>query len=106
MAAMNKQKQMKLEASGWKVGNVDEFLELSQEEVEFIELKLSLSRNLKERRLSLRLTQKDFARIIHSSQSRVAKMESGDPAVSIDLFVKSLLALKTSKNEVAGMLSL
>ena len=31
-------------------------------------------------------------------------MEAGDPAVSIDLLVKSLLALKTSKTEVAGML--
>ena len=101
---MNKEKHRKLEASGWKIGSVDEFLELSQEEAEFIELKLSLSQNLKERRQSLRLTQKDFARMIHSSQSRVAKMEAGDPAVSIDLLVKSLLALKTSKTEVAGML--
>ncbi len=101
---MNKEKQMKLEASGWKIGSVDEFLELSQEETEFIELKLSLSQNLKERRQSLRLTQKDFARMIHSSQSRVAKMEAGDPAVSIDLLVKSLLDLKTSKKKVAGML--
>ena len=68
---------MKLEAAGWKIGSVDEFLELSQAEVECIELKLSLSQNLKERRQSLRLTQKDFAKIIHSSQSRVAKMEAG-----------------------------
>ena len=101
---MNKEKHRELEASGWKIGSVDEFLELSQEETEFIELKLSLSQNLKERRQSLRLTQKDFARMIHSSQSRVAKMEAGDPAVSIVLLVKSLLALKTSKKEVAEML--
>ena len=101
---MKKEKQNILEAAGWKIGSVDEFLELSREEAEFIELKLSLSRNLKERRQSLRLTQKDFARMIHSSQSRVAKMEAGDPAVSIDLLVRSLLALKTSHKEVAGML--
>jgi DNA-binding XRE family transcriptional regulator len=101
---MNKEKQMKLEASGWKIGCVNEFLELSQEEAEFIALKLSLSRNLKERRQSLRMTQKVFAKMIHSSQSRVAKIETGDPAVSIDLLVKSLLALKTSKNEIAEML--
>ena len=68
---------MKLEAAGWKIGSVDEFLELSQAEAEFIELKLSLSQNLKERRQSLRLTQKDFAKMIHSSQSRFAKIEAG-----------------------------
>lgn len=101
---MNKEKQVKLEASGWKIGSVDEFLELSHEESEFIELKLTMSRNLKERRQSLQLTQKDFAKMIHSSQSRVAKMEAGDPEVSLDLLVKSLLALKTSKKKVARML--
>jgi len=85
---MNKEKHRELETVGWKIGSVDEFLELSQEETEFIEVKLSLSQNLKERRQSLRLTQKDFARMIHSSHSRVAKMEAGDPAVSIDLLDK------------------
>ncbi|MFZ4526516.1 MAG: helix-turn-helix transcriptional regulator [Chlorobium sp.] len=47
-----------------------------------------MSQNLKECRQSLQLTQKDFARMIHSSQSPVVKMEAGDPAVSIDLLVK------------------
>ncbi len=87
-AYINKEKQMKLEASGWKRGRVDEFLERSQEEAGFIKLKISLSCNRKERRQSLRLTQKDFARMIHSSQSRVAEMKADDPAVSIDLLVK------------------
>ena len=99
---MNKEKHRELEASGWKIGSVDEFLKLSQEETEFIELKLSLSQNLKERRQSLRLTQKDFARMIQSSQSCVAKMEAGDPAVSIDLLVKSLLALKECYGKAAS----
>jgi DNA-binding transcriptional regulator YiaG len=101
---MEKNKQKKLEATGWKIGNVTDFLELSEEESAYIELKLSLSKNLKKRRRSLKITQKDFARIIKSSQSRVAKMEAGDPTVSIDLLVKSLFALKTSKQQVAQML--
>ena len=40
--------------------------------------------------------------MIKSSQSKVAKMEAGDPTVSLDLLVRSLLALGTSKRELAG----
>ena len=40
-----------------------------------------------------------------SSQSRIAKMEAGDPTVSIDLLVRSLLALGTSQSEVFQILS-
>jgi hypothetical protein len=36
---------------------------------------------------------------------RVVKMEAGDPTVSIDLLVKSLLELKTSKESFAKILS-
>ena len=59
---------------------------------------------MKTRRQSLRLTQKEFAGMIHSSQSRVAKMEAGDPGVTLDLLVKSLLTLKTPKEEIEKML--
>ncbi len=34
---MKKEKKIKLEATGWKVGSVDEFLALSPEEAEYIE---------------------------------------------------------------------
>lgn len=101
---MEKSKQQRLEAAGWKVGNAEDFLELNQVEADFIALKINLSQNLKERRKSLRITQKDFAGMINSSQSRVAKMEAGDPGVSLDLLVKSLLTLKARKEEVERML--
>ena len=101
---MEKNKQKKLEAAGWKLGGVNDLLDLNPEESAYIELKLSLSQNLQKRRRTLKITQKDFARIIKSSQSRVAKMEAGDPTVSIDLLVKSLLALKTPKQQLARIL--
>ncbi len=101
---MEKNKQKKIEAAGWKIGSVGEFLGLNEEEASYIELKLSLSKNIQKRRRSLKLTQKDFAKMIKSSQSRVAKMESGDPTVSIDLLVKSLLTLKTPKQQLSRIL--
>ena len=98
---MKATKRKKLEAKGWKVGSVEDFLDLTPEEMVYIELKLSLSNSLKERRAKKKLSQVEVAKIVKTSQSRVAKMEAGDPSVSIDLLVKSLLALGASPKEVA-----
>lgn len=97
---MKAAKRKQLEASGWKVGSAAEFLELTDEEAAYIELKLKLAKRLKEARTKRRLTQKDLAVRIDSSQSRVAKMETGDPSVSLDLLIKSLLALGVSNNDI------
>ena len=90
---MNTAKRKRLEKDGWKVGTAQEFLNLSPEEAAYVEVKLNLARVLSNRRKSLRLTQVALAKRIKSSQSRVAKMEAGDPSVSIDLLVRSLIAL-------------
>ena len=103
--AMSKSKRIKLEKKGWKFGSTDKFLELSAEESAYIELKLALSDKLKAKRLSSKLTQAELAKIMHSSQSRVAKMEAGDPGVSIDLLIKSLLALGVSRKELGRSIS-
>ena len=102
---MDKGKKARLEKKGWKVGTVAEFLELKVEESTYIEMKLALSEKLRERRLRKKLTQAQLATAIESSQSRVAKMEAGDPTVSIDLLVKSLLALGVSKKELGRTIS-
>ena len=90
---MNKNKKEKLEQSGWTVGSVDEFLGLSPEESAYIELKLALSKDLKEFRQQKNMTQEQVAKVLKSSQSRVAKMENGDSSVSLDLLFRSLFAL-------------
>jgi hypothetical protein len=90
---MDKNKRKRVEAAGWKVGTVREFLDLSAAEDAYIEYKLSLAKDLQKRRLDRRLTQVQLARMLKSSQSRVAKMEAGDPTVSLDLLIRSLLAL-------------
>ena len=102
---MDKDKKARLEKKGWNVGTVAEFLDLAIEESAYIEMKLALSDKLKERRLGKKLTQAQLATAIESSQSRVAKMEAGDPTVSIDLLVKSLLALGVSKKELGRTIS-
>ena len=102
---MRKIKQKRLEADGWKVGNAEEFLNLSAEDSAYIEMKLELADSLRKRRQRRKLTQVQLARMVKSSQSRVAKMEAGDPSVSIDLLVRSLLVLGASKRDLARIIA-
>ena len=102
---MKTAKKKRLETRGWKVGTVAEFLQLSREESAYVEMKLALSKNLQERRKDKHLTQQQLARLLKSSQSRVAKMETGDPSVSLDLLVRSLLILGESRKSLAEILS-
>jgi hypothetical protein len=98
-------KRKKLEAAGWKLGSPKELLGLSVEEQSYIELRLKLAVGLKARRQARGVTQVELAQSLRSSQSRVAKMEAGDPTVSLDLLVKSLLALGASNRELAEIIS-
>ena len=102
---MKKDKRARLERAGWKVGTVRDLLGLSRAEEALVELKLILSRGLRERRARRRLTQAQLARLLKSSQSRVAKMEAGDPSVSIDLLIRSLLAMGTTQRELAQVMA-
>lgn len=102
---MKAAKKKRLEAKGWKIGNSTEFLGLSSEEAAYVEVKLALSKNLQTTRRERNLTQEELARLLKSSQSRIAKMEAGDPTVSLDLLVRSLLALGASRKSLSRILA-
>jgi transcriptional regulator with XRE-family HTH domain len=90
---MNAEKRARLEAAGFTVGTVAEFLELTSEESDYIEAKMALRFFLRGVRERAGLTQAEAARRIGTSQSRLSKMEGGDPAVTLDLLVRSALKL-------------
>lgn len=94
-----------LAARGWKVGTVRDFLGLSDAESALIELKLALGRDLRERRRRQGLTQIELAHKLRSSQSRVAKMEAADSSVSLDLLVRSLLALGATPQDLGQVMT-
>ena len=102
---MDPTKRKRLEARGWKVGRVDEFLQLTPEEAAVVELRLALSQNVRKMRLRRRVTQVELARQLRSSQSRVAKIEAGDSSVSLDLLVKPLVVLGASRRDLARIVS-
>src|ERR1051326_471951 len=102
--SMDKRKQRRLAAAGWRVGTAAEFLGLTAEEAALVEMKLRLSGALRARRTALRLSQVALAKRLGSSQSRVAKMEAADRTVSIDLLLRGLLALGATPRDVANAL--
>lgn len=102
---MRESKRKRLEATGWRVRSAAGFLNLSPEEAAYVELKIKLAAKLRQWRVRRRLTQGDLARLVKSSQSRVAKMEAGDPSVSLDLLVRTLLALGASSREIARVIA-
>jgi ribosome-binding protein aMBF1 (putative translation factor) len=100
---MDADRKKQLEKAGWRVGNASDFLDLTREEAEFVELKLGLAEGLREEREAQGLTQAEVARRVGSSQSRVAKMESADASVSVDLLIRSLLKLGAKRGDVARL---
>ncbi len=98
-------KKRRLAARGWRIGGTKEFLGLTAEEESYIDLRLRLADGLRKRRIRRRLTQAALAKALRSSQSRVAKMEAGDPTVTLDLLIRSLLVLGVSRGDLAKIIS-
>jgi DNA-binding XRE family transcriptional regulator len=88
-----------LETKGWQVGTVAEFLELTPEETILVKIKLALSKSLKERRQKT-MTQRELAVKIGSSQPRIAKAETGDDSVSVELLIRAMLATGATTKEI------
>jgi DNA-binding XRE family transcriptional regulator len=91
---------MELEIKGWKFGGAEEFLDLRIEELEYIDLKIALGEMVRAMRVREGLSQAGAAEILKLSQAHLVKIETADPAVSIDMQIKSLLALGATKQEI------
>jgi len=102
---MKSAKKKQLEAKGYKVSDVKEFLGMSDEEYAYVEMKVLLARSFRDLRRSKRISQSKLAEMIGSSQSRVAKMEAGDPSVSTDLLFKGMLALGATRKDISRALA-
>jgi DNA-binding XRE family transcriptional regulator len=102
---MDNAKRKRLEDAGWTIGSAADFLDLSADEAAFVELKLALSEELRARREDQGLSQTALAKKLGSSQSRLAKMEAGDPSVSVDLLIRGLLAAGASPKEIASAIA-
>lgn len=98
---MDSEKRKRLEAGGWVIGDASDFLSLTPVETELVELKVRLALFAKKQRKVSNLSQDALAKKMGSSQSRIAKIESGDPSVSLDLIVRALLTSGATRQELA-----
>jgi DNA-binding XRE family transcriptional regulator len=90
---MDKRKQRAIEAAGFHVTTVKDFLGLSEEENRIVELRVAMVQEIRRLRAQKHLTQHQLATRLKSSQSRVAKIEAGSADVSLDLMFRSFFAL-------------
>lgn len=105
MAARIKGRNRRRSTTRSWASNVNALLSLSAKEKAYSELRLKLAEGLRMRRKDHGLTQMALAMSLRSSQPRVAKMEAGDPTVSLDLLVRSLLTLGVSNRDLAAIIS-
>jgi len=103
---MRNAKLKRLKAAGWKVGTAKDFLGLDEQEATLADMKLSLIDAVKKSRKKRHLSQTDLAQRIGSSQSRIAKIEAGDPSVSLDLIVRALIATGATQQEIGKAFTL
>jgi transcriptional regulator with XRE-family HTH domain len=101
---MDRETRERLEEAGFRVGSAAEFLGLSEEERRVVELRLAASRVVRERRERGGLTQQRLARLIGSSQSRVAKLETGGAGISLDLVMRAVFAVGGDLRDVVNAL--
>jgi predicted XRE-type DNA-binding protein len=89
---MNRAQRKRFERAGWKVGTAGELLGLTEAEEALVEAKLRLGEVVRTLRLRKHLSQAALAKLMGSSQPRVAKVENRDPEVSLDLQMKAIFA--------------
>ena len=85
-------KRKRLEAKGLKIGSTREFLDMTDREDAYIEL-------------HLKLAQANLAKAVSSSQSQATKMEAGSASDSLDLLIRSILAMNASTSDLATIIT-
>ena len=89
---MDKKTRDRLTTAGFRVGDAEDFLGLSEEERQLVELRVEVSKAVRRRRQERALSQKQLAAKLKSSQSRIAKIEAAAADVSLDLSFRALFA--------------
>ncbi len=104
---MDATKRKALEAAGWKVGDAADFLEMSDEERQLLDARMSLALAIRRQRKALNLSQKELGARLGTSQPRVAKIERAASDVSLDQLVRAFtaaggkIAVKSAKSKSA-----
>lgn len=89
---MKRAQKARFAKAGWKLGTAADVLGSSDAEAALVEAKLQLGDVVRTVRQRRRLSQAGLAKLMGSSQSRVAKVENRDTEVSLDLQLRAIFA--------------
>ena len=65
-----------------------------------VNMKVALAKHVKAMRQQKKITQQQLAKLIRSSQSRVAKLETADRSVSMELLIRSLSSMGATREQI------
>ena len=86
---MDAAKRKVIEAAGWKVGDAADFLQMSDQERQLLEMRVKLALAIRQQREALHLSQKQLGALLKTSQPRVAKIERAASDVSMDQLIRA-----------------
>jgi helix-turn-helix protein len=97
---MNPKKRKMLEAAGWRVGDYGDFLGLTEEERQEVELRGALSDAIQRRRNERGLTKKQLSSKLKLSPLEVSNLELGID-VTLDVLFRALFVLGGTIADIA-----
>ena len=103
---MTEAKKKILAENGYRVTDSAEWLGLSREESQLIDMRVALAQELERVRKAKGMTQAELAKRIGTKQSGVARMINTPEACTMDNLVKSLIALGEPVSKIAACLLL
>lgn len=89
---MDAAKRKALRSAGWAIGDAADFLEMSDEERQLLDVRVTLALAIRGQREAIQMSQKELGAKLKTSQPRVARIERAAPDVSLDQLVKAFAA--------------
>ena len=103
---MNAEKMKRIKAAGYKVTTADEWLGLTPEESQLVDIRLALAEQLEEVRKEKGISQAQLAAKMGAKQSGIARMVNRPETSSMDNLLKGLIALGVPISKIAACLIL
>lgn len=103
---MKEAKKKILEANGYKVTDSADWLGLSKEEAQLVEMRAALAQELEKVRRAKGITQAELARRVGTKQSGVARMLNNPDTTTLDSLIKGLIAMGEPVSKIAACLLL
>jgi predicted XRE-type DNA-binding protein len=103
---MTEKKKKMLEANGYRVVDSADWLGLSNEEAQIVDMRVALAQELERVRKAKGISQAELARRVGTKQSGVARMINNPDTSTMDNLIKGLIALGEPISKIAACLLL